>query len=224
MRGAFDETKIPTESELMRDYALPRVVVREAFALLQEAGLIGRLQGHGTYTLPAPTVDTVNTVFGLDGPDRPARFWTPATHSRLLTREKVRTPAAVGYLMPNAGDEVLVVDYLTYYGATVVAVATNYFAYPQAERVEQVPLGPNFYDFLRDGGLEIGHDELWIGAAQVDRNLERVFEIPAGRPLLTFQQRIYDPEGEIFDIAFVSLRADRLMLHSQNSPRTEHPA
>lgn len=50
--------------------------------------------------------------------------------------------------MPNAGDEVLVVDHLTYYETTVVAVATNYFAYPHAERVERVQMGTNFYDFL----------------------------------------------------------------------------
>ena len=45
--------KLPTESELVRDYDVSRTVVREALSKLQAAGLVETRHGIGTFVLPA---------------------------------------------------------------------------------------------------------------------------------------------------------------------------
>ena len=46
--------KLPTESELVRNYDVSRTVVREALSKLQAGGLVETRHGIGTFVLPAP--------------------------------------------------------------------------------------------------------------------------------------------------------------------------
>jgi GntR family transcriptional regulator len=43
------EEKLPTEDELVRDFQVSKITVRNALALLEADGLIHRIRGKGTY-------------------------------------------------------------------------------------------------------------------------------------------------------------------------------
>ena len=54
-QGLLNEgEKLPTESELVRNYDVSRTVVREALSKLQAGGLVETRHGIGTFVLPAP--------------------------------------------------------------------------------------------------------------------------------------------------------------------------
>jgi GntR family transcriptional repressor for pyruvate dehydrogenase complex len=57
-------SKLPTESELIEEYAVSRTVVREAVTRLRGEGLVETFQGRGSFvlTLPEPTPFTVEAA------------------------------------------------------------------------------------------------------------------------------------------------------------------
>ncbi|HEY9294533.1 MAG TPA: GntR family transcriptional regulator [Microlunatus sp.] len=217
VHGGYQDTKIPTESELMARYGVARGVVREALALLRSEGLIDRLQGYGTYVLHRPRFEDLSDSHDRDHPGG-SGFWELVSRVTVLARRRVPTPDAVAALMPDAGSEVLQLDYLTHDGDDITGAATNYFRFPEGASVERTPFGTDFYDLLRRSGVAIGACEFDIGAAAADVNLAATIRVPPGTPLLALEQRILGSDTQVFDVAFIWLRADRVVLSSVTGP------
>jgi GntR family transcriptional regulator len=116
--------------------------------------------------------------------------------------------------MPGAGGHCIQLDYLAYYGTEAVAIATNYFRLPHCAAVADLPLRTDFYELLRRGGIEVGATRFLIGAVAADSNLAATLNVPEHSPFLNLEQIVYSPDGHPIDVAFIWLRADRVLLDS----------
>jgi len=213
VHGAYRGAKMPSEAELMQRHDAARAVVREALQSLRDEGLIDRLQGYGTYALESPKIQGLSDSHGIAHVARTG-FWGDVTHSSVLSRRPVPTPDAVQALMPSAGERVYELDYVLHVHTEVVAGATNYFRYPEADRVEHGELGTDFYEFIERAGLELGATSLTIGTSIADASLTASAGLAPRTPILTLEQTVSDMSGEIFDVAFIWLRGDRFLLNS----------
>jgi DNA-binding GntR family transcriptional regulator len=58
-------SKIPSETELMKDYSVSRITVRQAMKYLSERNLIVRRRGLGSFVRGADVRQTVEELFGI---------------------------------------------------------------------------------------------------------------------------------------------------------------
>lgn len=132
-------SRLPEERELARQFALSRGTVRRALAQLEEAGLLLRHQGRGTFVAAPDTLPAVPIAVIVEGDPGRARLGFPGELFRALMEPAARLgaelllrqtanqraaiePAAYIYLLPRRKDElralaaggkpVISVDYL----------------------------------------------------------------------------------------------------------------
>lgn len=209
----YPEGWIPKESDIMRQSGLPRAVVREALSVLREEGLIDRVQGSGTFVVGTPRIEDLRDAHGVDHLPRTG-IWGRITHTEILARGTVPTPIAIATTMGGGGGEVYLVDYLAYSGQEAVAGATNYFRMPAPTALSHEHLGTDFYDFLARCGYGVASSTFTLGVSLADSRLARTAAMPDRTPLLRMEQTLTGEDGEVFDVAFIWLRGDRVLLHS----------
>ena len=61
--------KLPSESALIKQFSTSRITVGRALRELQQAGLVERIAGSGTYVRPHQAIDSTTLLFGLLIPD-----------------------------------------------------------------------------------------------------------------------------------------------------------
>jgi GntR family transcriptional regulator len=213
LHGAYAAAKMPPEYELMKTFKASRAVIREVLALLSEEGLIDRVRGYGTYSLQPPQTHDLYDIHGI-GHRAGTGFWQPVTHTRVIGQQVTDTPDAVAALMPGAGEHCLQLDYLAYYGSEAAAIGTNSFRLPHCDAIKDLAIRTDFYELLERAGIAIGATRFLIGAVSADANIAKTFEVPGRTPLLSLEQVVYSPDGQVIDVAFVWMRADRILLES----------
>ena len=218
VHGRYSEGWVPKEPDIMRESGLPRAVVREALTALREEGLIDRVQGFGTFVVETPRIEDLRDAHGVDHLPRTG-IWGRVTHTEIVFRGVVPTPSAIATTMKGVGDEVYMVDYLAYGGQEAVAGATNYFRMPARPGVVDEHLGTDFYDFLTRCGYRVASSTFTLGVSFADPRLSRSALMPERTPLLRMEQTLAETDGEVFDVAFIWLRGDRVLLHSVGAAR-----
>jgi GntR family transcriptional regulator len=213
LHGAYPGGKMPPEHELTASFGTSRAVIREVLALLSQEGLIDRVRGYGTYSLQPPRTHDLHDIHGI-GHTAGTGFWESVTHTRVIAQQVTPTPAPVAALMPGAGPRCVQLDYLAYSGTEAIAIGTNYFRLPHCAAVMDLALRTDFYELLEQAGIEIGATRFLIGALAGDPSLAATFEAPANTPFLSLEQIVYSPDGQAIDVAFIWMRADRVLLDS----------
>ncbi|PRB10744.1 hypothetical protein CQ047_06475 [Microbacterium sp. MYb72] len=208
MRGDFPEGKLPREFEIMRDYDVSRAVVRDVLQQLKETGVVSRTHGVGTHA-------DIGSVFGLYEFHGVDVIPEQSTYPRVVDRTIIPTPPVAKERMPEAGPQVLRVEYLAAPADYASAVSTNYFALPKAASLETAPFGHNIYQFLHNGGLRLSSSEFLIGAMLADQSVATRLSVLPGSPLLSLEQVMYDEEGVALSFSTVALRADRVAFFSR---------
>jgi GntR family transcriptional regulator len=66
MSGRYGESQLPSESELILEYAVGRNVTRDALDLLRAEGLVERIQGSGTFVLADKAAHRFDRFHGIN--------------------------------------------------------------------------------------------------------------------------------------------------------------
>jgi GntR family transcriptional regulator len=217
----YPAARLPSEAELMAGHGVTRGVVRDALDLLRDEGIIDRLQGYGTYTLQLPQVGDLVNFRGLEHVPQ-SGVWDAFARTTLLSRRVVDTPDAVHAIMPDTGGRCLEFEYSVHSDSETLAVSTHYFRYPEAEVIATGKLGSNFWEFLHRSGLRVGQAKTTISAALVDTNYAEILGTAVKAPLITLDQVLFTMDAEVFDVAFIRLRGDRLQI-GMSSSDPEYP-
>jgi GntR family transcriptional regulator len=196
---------IPTERELMRQFGVSRMTVRNALAKLVSRGLIYNVQGSGTYVAP-PEVVTKTLRLTSFSEDMAQRGHVPA--SRVIDRREDSADAATAAALGLAvGAPVLVVERLRLADGVPMAL----------ERVTLAPLPEGFgldangslYAQLKGAGILVSRATQTIEAVNLGREEARFLDQAVGAAALRVRRTTYTDRGQAIELAETIYRADR---------------
>jgi len=209
LAGTYPGGQLPSEAELMAGHGSTRAAVRAALAMLRAERLIERIQGVGTHAVVAPIRAQMEEALGVLRPANSALFLA-GTRPRLLDRSTVPTPESLaGWLRVTAGTPCLRLEYVSEIGDEPFAIATNYVLFPEAARLLDVPFRVDWYTLLAEAGVVLGESEFVMDSVLADGLSATLLDVEQGTALLAMDQTIADPDGRVFNVAFIRMRTDR---------------
>jgi GntR family transcriptional regulator len=198
---------LPSETDLMMTYGVPRATVREVLTILRREGVIDRRQGTGTHVVARPSPMGLREMHGVFHSDHGGLFEFGG--SREIDRNWIPIPGIVATrLQAEDGEPCLRIEYVETFDGEPLFVATNYVLNPEAGRIFPLPLNDNWYALLDRGGLSIGECEFIIGCANADERTSLLLDIDVGTAILTIEQLVRDANGRRYNFAFTSIRGD----------------
>jgi GntR family transcriptional regulator len=211
VRGDYADGRLPSERELMQEYDASRAVVRDTLNLLRDTGVVTREHGVGTVAGDMGSIFGLLDLHGVLDEELPEHN----VYARVIDRSIIKTPAVVLARIPNAGPQVLRIEFLAVPHKYPGAVSTNYFVLPQGERLGDLEFGRNIYEFVHRGGIALDSTEFLIGAAMADESIASRLHTHVGAPILTLEQIMYDETGAGVCFSTVAMRGDRVAIHSR---------
>ena len=164
---------LPTETEMVEQYKVSRVTVRQVLDKLVNEGLIIRERGRGTFVLP-PTLDQALVRIVSFTDDMRQRGIEPGT--RLLFSGLIPAPIEIAdRLLINAGEELAVINRLRLGNGEPLSVEESYL-------IHRFCPGILTHDFISNSMriiLDQQYGVRWQRASQVIR------AVPAGQDLAT---------------------------------------
>lgn len=192
---AFPEGRLPSEPELARRLGVSRATLREAVTELEEAGLVRRRQGRGTFVTEHATSlrNILNENSGTTDVIA-AAGWTPSTADVIaeLRAPTRRTRDALG--LPDGEMVVSIRRTRLADGSPAVAVEDTV---PErvasrlglsADRLAEELRTRSLYHVLDDAGLAIDHGIADLRVAVARGEIARRLGLDAGSPILVLDQ------------------------------------
>jgi GntR family transcriptional regulator len=195
--GAFEDGRIPPETELAADLGVSRTTVRDALSRLEHEGAIVRRQGAGTF---------INTA-GLRIKTRLEEMWS---YEQMLRDHgftpkvaviEVRTePADVdtaAALEIDTGASVVVMQKVFYEDDTPVVLTSNYVpADLLDDPVSRIDAAAPIFDLLeRSTGTQLAYYVSEIVPLALDDAQATLLEVEAGTPAIGFEETGFTTEG-----------------------------
>lgn len=204
-------SRVPSEEELCRKYAVSRMTARQALSRLADAGLLVRRQGVGTFVTQTKVARVVGRLLGFHE-DAQALGLDPSTNV-LLRREEPAGPddAVLLGCDPNA---------------LVLRVRRSRFLGGQAIGLNHVVVAPAFTSALADAdfagsfyqeverilGVEIRDAEATVEAVATDAESAALLDVPVGAPLLRTTRVTYLTDDRLLGLTRTLYRGDRYYL------------
>lgn len=214
--GDFAHGELPNEDDLREDFSTSRNVIREAFAMLRNEGLIERVQGAGTFAVAhrvrqrAELMESLAESIGADD---------GRVDYRMLRSELVPAPriVAVRLALP-AGAMTVLIERLTLVDGEPIQLTTRYVPADRvlpllAARDADVPwyrLG-----YLEDAlGIAMSESTLSVQAVAADESVSEILRCPVGLSLLLVERVVVGDDGTPFEFGMSHFRGDRYVLNS----------
>lgn len=210
-------SRLPSEPDLCRRFGLSRTTVRQAFARLEQRGLIERLKGHGTYVRqgqPGLWLLQSSEGFFQDEVDRLGRTVT----SQILRAERGPLPGwacPVLELPPRSNGATL--ERIRSIDGQVALYVVNHLADHVAEAALAIE-NPNesLYRRLQERTGVVPHGgRRTLEAVAAEPWLAERLELSPGAPVAFIESVAWDAEMRPFDCYHAWLRTDRTRIDIQ---------
>ncbi len=211
--GAFGENEqMPTESDLIEEYGISRITVRQALASLAEDGLIERKQGRGTYIAARKTkkgkfAGTIHLTGSLDeliemGMDTPVKVLEmnrveADQHEAELLEVKIGTPIyRLKRLRMNDGKPYsLIINYLPEQIGSQLTMA-------------ELSSGALLHTMETKLKLNLDNAIQQIHAELADPYVAKLLDIRVGTALLSIERTVYTDEARPVEYVHTLYRSD----------------
>jgi GntR family transcriptional regulator len=199
---------LPSERELMAQYGVSRITVRQALGDLDKESLIFKLAGKGAYVAPARPYQELGRLQGF-AEAMAARGHE--THNRVLSIEHgPATELVAGRLDLAPGEPVTELRRVRCLDGQPVSLDVTWVRRALGERLarEDLAMRDVFLIIERDCATPLGHADLAIDAALADDALGEALGIAAGAPVLRVERLTHDAGGRPIDYEHLYCRAD----------------
>lgn len=213
---------LPSEAELCRQYRVSRITLRRALGHLQQAGLIERRQGSGTFVQrSAPP----NVAFEMGGVIRDFTEFTHATKPKTLEFGYVTPPVRIRALFDgDVGDRMQRIVRIRSRGRVPLAQVETWVPVSVGERytAEDTDKAPLTMLMERSGTI-ICSGRFTVGTTLADPMMADRLHTEVGAPLLKFSRVMHDQNGRVVQYAEMLLRPDHIQIvfpvHAEDLPQ-----
>lgn len=192
-------TKLPSESELMAQFDVSRITVRQAIRDLQKEGLVFTLQGKGSFVSKPKAVQDLAHLQGFREAMGRKGY---ETYSRLISAREVPADSNVTRAFDWKGPQPVVkIQRVRYLNRAPISLDVSYFPPEIGHRLLEEDLQTrDIFDILEnDYALALGAAELVIDATVSDENLSRQLSIEEGSPILRIERMTRTVDGRPID-------------------------
>jgi len=213
--------RLPSEHELVREYAISRITARQALVELERTGLVFRRQGRGSFVAPPPVVQSLSRLTGLAEAMSGQGF---SSTSRVLCTTTLRAGAVVARrLGVEPGASIVQIRRLRIVGGAAVSLDLSYFPLDVGRRLARQDLESRDVFWLLENvcGVTLGAADCEIGAVAAEDEVAMQLGVPVGAPLVFIDRLTYDASDRPIDYEHLYVRADRFRysLRLERRPR-----
>jgi GntR family transcriptional regulator len=221
LSGRYREgTLLPSETELMLEYAVGRNVVRDCLDLLRQEGLVQRVPGTGTSLMATKAHHRFDRIHAINDAVAPS---APVT-GEVLAMTRVTAPRPIAtYLDIPAGGECAFLEYTAFIGSTPFSVSSSYLPADVGDRLSVASFQGDFYAFLETAGFHVDGGELTVESVLAQHRTAAALRIEVGAPLVMFHRRLVDGQGRPLEFGYIRCRGDWIALRIE-LPRTTDAA
>jgi GntR family transcriptional regulator len=214
--------KLPSESELMSDYGVSRIVVRMAVEVLESEGLVTKRQGKGSFVRPLKPL--YRRIVGDLYSERPtsspvassARAAGRVPETEYQTRRTTATKAVAARLKIKPGSPVMRTNYRYFADDDPVMLSTSYepLALTRGTPIEQPEASPTTGVVAR---MDLIGQRVTHVTEEVTARAARPYEVDAlsmavGVPVLAIERTYYVNEKPV-ETADIIIPADRYSVY-----------
>lgn len=200
--------KMPSENDMVREFSVSRITVRQALNDLQKEGLIFKIHGKGTFVARPKAVQNLMRLEGFGEAMSAAGH---ETHSQVLGHRIVRPGSYIlGRLALHDTSEVMEIRRIRYLDRDPISLDVTYVPVALGQRLirEDLPRRDVFVILENDYGLRLDRAELRIDATLADAALAQALAVQEGSPVLRIERlTIALPEKPI-DFEYLYYRGD----------------
>jgi GntR family transcriptional regulator len=212
VNGAWDPgTRLPSELDLCTHFGVSRTTLRQALGRLEQAGLISRHKGRGTFvegTRPRSWLLQSSAGFFEEEVERMGRQVT--SHVRRVERGPLPTWASDALELP-AGSVGLTLERVRSVDGFVAMYVVNHLLEQYADAVLSLKAGESLYHRLREQyQLEAAGGRRVVEALAAEDRLAKLLEVPPQTPLMFVESVTWDSAMRPFDCYQTWLRTDRM--------------
>jgi len=219
LRGLIDRgewgagSQIPNEDRLCEMLGISRITVRHALRNLEEAGLLRREHGRGTFVRSATVVAGVR---GLTSFTDEMRTLALSTGTRLLEAKQLAADEQVADALEiSIGDPVVSLKRLRLGNGNPIGIQTSHLPearvpglFADAQNVQSL------YNWLKShGGIVPVKAKEVYRVGRVDAADAADLQLPAGTPAFEVERIAFDSRGP-FEFTLSTMRADRYEIRS----------
>ena len=212
-QGEFNQTgRLPTEQQLVDEYAVSRITVRQAIASLVESQIVVRKQGKVTFFTKSRIEQKLESLYSLG--EIFSQTGVASEIKILDIQPNFKAPDNVRRkLRLEDGEQIALIKRQHLVDGTPVVCAFIYLSGAFCEHVLGEDLQKySIYDLLeKKGNVEIAVARQEITALAADTEMACLLPVRPGGPLLCMENVTYTDEGRPIDNTFFYCCPDRYM-------------
>lgn len=199
--------RMPSESELMKTFAVSRITVRQALRDLHAEGLIFSSQGKGTFASKPKAMQDVQHLEGFAEAMQPKGYETSA---RLLSIREISANKDVQERLElEAKAQVVEVIRVRYLNREPVSVDRSYFPMAIGRTLFSKDLSGDIFPLLENQiGISLGRAEISLEARPADAEIAKLLGVEPGNPVMWVERLTRDSQGKAIDFEYLAFRGD----------------
>lgn len=200
--------RLPSEAELMREFAVSRITVRQALGDLVGEGLIFKLAGKGSYVSKPRPVQNLRRLQGFG--EAMSRLGYKSVNRLLGIVNLPASRRVAEALQMEEGETVTEIRRARYLDNEPVALDTSYVRPVLGQRLAREDLVARdiFLIIENDYAMPLGHADVRISAMLAGEDHAACLQTVPGAPLLQIERLTYDSKGNPLELDDIVYRGD----------------